>query len=118
MKLSLHNLARSLALVVMAALVLRPVVVSTQNASTPQIYSFSAQSLLSSGIGHAAQDRAFAKAPAHNPLRSLQKEKQDPTVWGPCVSKAVAPQVASTGLLPHSLSPSSSSLRTFQVLRI
>ena len=118
MKENLRNLGRCLALVVMTALVLRPVVVSAHNASLPGSFVFSAHSPLSSLAGQTTDDHRLATAGSFNLLRTIQKEKQDPTPLDPSVSRVVVFQVEKDGLSPRFVQPSSSSLQTFQVLRI
>ena len=118
MRKNLRYLGRFLALALMAAVVLRPVVVATQNASAPPSGSISAHSPALSLAGQAAQDQAYAKVGTFTPLRVLQKEKSDPSPLGVHASSPVAFQAFPEGLSPHSLRSPSSSPRAFQVLRI
>lgn len=115
---NLRNLGRFLALVVMTALVLRPVVVSTLNASLPEFGSFSAHFPSSSLTSQPTDDHAYTKAGAPSLFRALNKEKQDPSPLEPCASKPMVFQVLAGCLWPPIVQPSSSSLQTFQVLRI
>jgi hypothetical protein len=118
MKENLRNLGRCLALVIMTALVLRPLVVSAHNASLPESFAFSAHSSVPSLAGQATDDHSYAKAESFKLLRTLQKEKQDPSPLRPWTSRAVVFQVEKDGLSPNFVQPSSSPFQTFQVLRI